>query len=331
MGLLRLKWIVSTLLPMVAWNIYPQNFSLSDFKVALVGQFIKNIEWPGETSNTRFTITVPEDRAMMQTLSILDGERIDNKVINVEFAADLNSIPESHLIYISQNVEGRVDNALALLRGTGTLVISENSSSLHNVMINIVETAIDLDKTRQLTFQINRPNIVFENLQIKPDLILHGGSELDVASLYRETERAMQSLRSENLQSIKELDEKRKELALQQTALQSMQQDFEALERRLGQSQARLEKQERELRDSTRRLDEVNNDYIKAKKDSEEQLAAAQANVDEQISVLNSLEVQIAKKNQQLSQKEQDLLAKVGFDRYLRAASGKDCRSSTTS
>ena len=139
-------------------------------------------------------------------------------------------MPDADLIYISQNVAGNVGNAMALVRGKGTLVVTENSQTLHNIMINIVETAIDLDKTRQLTFQINRPNIVFENLKIQPDLILHGGSELDVASLYRETERAMQDLRSDNLRSLQELEEKRRELAEQQAALQSMQQDFDKLE-----------------------------------------------------------------------------------------------------
>lgn len=196
------------------------------------------------------------------------------------------------------------------MRGKGTLVITENSETLHNIMINIVETAGDLDKTRELTFQINRPNIVFEKLRIQPDLILHGGSELDVASLYRETERAMQKLRSENLQSLQELEDKRQELTEQQAALQTMQQDFNKLEQRLRQSQARLESQEKELKDSTLKLKNVNNEYLKAKKESEEQLAAAQANVEEQINILSSLEIQIADKNQLLNQKEQDLLEK---------------------
>jgi signal transduction histidine kinase len=307
---MRLKWMISCLLLFIAFSVHPQNFSLEDFKVALVGQFIKNIEWPEGPSKSSFTILVPEDSAMMETLSILDGETIDNKRINVQFTPDLSTLPDADLIYISQNVVGNLDNVLALMRGTGTLMVTENSQTLHNVMINIVETAIDLDKTRQLTFQINRPNIVFEQLRIKPDLILHGGSELDVASLYRETEQAMQNLRSENLQSLQELEDKRRELETQQAALQNIQQDFDKLEQRLQQSQSKLERQERELQESTRKLDEVNDNYVKAKQESEQQLAAAQANVEEQINILNTLEVQIADKNQQLSQKELDLQQK---------------------
>lgn len=310
MSLVRLKWIPLAFLMLLAFSAQSQNFSLSDFKIALVGQFIKNIEWPGGTSRRSFVIVVPQDNDMMETLSVLDGEMINNQTIQVQFAPDLNSMPDADLIYISQNVAGNVGNAMALVRGKGTLVVTENSQTLHNIMINIVETAIDLDKTRQLTFQINRPNIVFENLKIQPDLILHGGSELDVASLYRETERAMQDLRSDNLRSLQELEEKRRELAEQQAALQSMQQDFDKLEQSLASSQSRLEKQERELRASTRKLEQVNSEYIQAKQQSEDQLAAAQANVEEQINILSSLEVQIAEKNNLLTEKESALQEK---------------------
>lgn len=297
--------------------MHPQNFSLEDFKVALVGQFIKNIEWPDNNDNSPFIVVVPVDNDMMETLSILNGETINGQRIEVRFAQNLNSLPTSNLIYISQNVVGNLDNALALMRGSGTLVVTENSQTLHNVMINIVETSLDQDKSRQLNFQINRPNIVFENLKIQPDLILHGGSELDVASLYRETERAMQTLRSENLQSLQELERKRAELAEQQAALQNMRQDFDKLEQNLAQSQRRLETQERELTDSTRKLQLVNQEYITAKQESEMQLESArtqvksaQDNVAEQLNILNTLEVQIAEKNDLLTEKESALAQK---------------------
>ena len=226
MGLVRLKRIAAFLLLFIVCSVHPQNYSLEDFKVALVGQFIKNIEWPN--GNSPFLVVVPADNDMMDTLSILNGETINGQRIEIRFAPGLNNLPSANLIYISKNVVGNLDNALALMRGSGTLVVTENSQTLHNVMINIVETGLNQNEARQLNFQINRPNIVFENLKIKPDLILHGGSELDVASLYRDTERAMQNLRSENLQTLQELEQKRLELTEQQVALQSMQQDFKA-------------------------------------------------------------------------------------------------------
>ena len=47
-----------------------------------------------------------------------------------------------------------------------------------------------------MQFQINRPNIAFENLTILPELILFGGSEIDVAELYYQTEQAIRRLQS---------------------------------------------------------------------------------------------------------------------------------------
>jgi hypothetical protein len=51
-------------------------------------------------------------------------------------------------------------------------------------MINILEREVG-ESTANLQFQINRPNIVYEDIEISPELVLFGGTEIDVAELYR--------------------------------------------------------------------------------------------------------------------------------------------------
>lgn len=97
----KLKWIFSIVFLLTVMNVQPQNFSLADFKVALVGQFIKNIDWPDSSSSQTFKIVVPADRGMMNTLSVLDGEVIDDKNIEVSFSPDLISLPAPYQMHTS--------------------------------------------------------------------------------------------------------------------------------------------------------------------------------------------------------------------------------------
>lgn len=310
---IRLLIFVTTILFLISLPFHvlsAQNFTRDDFKVALVGQFIKNIEWPSISRDSPFVILVLEDRAMMNTLSVLNGENIEGYTLEVKFASTLSDLKKANLVYISNDVKSDLNNALALLRGTGTLAVTENSPSLHNIMINIIDSEDISNERVRLTFQLNRPNIVFENLTIKPELILHGGSELDVASLYRETEKAMQKLRAENLTSSAELQKKQNELAAQQNELQKLESKFAELSQKLASSQGLLEKQRSELTNTNEKLEKVNADYLKAARESKAARAEAQKSIEEQISILNSLEIQVQEKNAQLALREQELKQK---------------------
>lgn len=308
-------------LSLCAWSVQSQNYSESDLKAALVGQFIKNIEWPDGAVAGPFVILVPEDRAMMTALSQLDGETINNHLIRVQFATDRQALPTANLIYLSDTIVDSADSILSRLRGSGTLVVTENSPTRYNVMIDIVSAATDNAGSRRITFQINRPNIAFENLKIGPDLILYGGTELDVASLYRETEKAMIELRDENARAKQELDQKLTELAQQQAVLSNVERDFEALSERLNANQALLEErqtrlvqQQMELSQSTKRLEETNRAYLAAKEEAEaqklaadEQRLRAEENIREQIQILESLKSQVAQQNTLLKETEATL------------------------
>ncbi len=304
------QFLFLSLLLLATWFGVAQNYSPNDFKVALVGQFIKNIEWPSEQEGTAFTIAVLQDQEMMRVLSVLDGEAINGKPLKVQFASEVSQLSDAKIVYISSRITGNLDNVLALTRGSGALVVTENSPNLHNVMINIIDRSGSDDERYQLAFQINRPNILFENLTIKPDLILHGGTELDVASLYRETEQAMQALRSDNLDSLRQLEEKRSQLAQQQTALKTMEADYLELANQLRQSQALLRQQKADLAETTARLDQVNQDFQIAEREAGEKLRNAQAAVAEQVTILESLELQVMETNNLLQQRETELQIK---------------------
>jgi signal transduction histidine kinase len=309
-----------------AYSAVAQSYSKSDFKLALVGQFIKNIEWPNtakdNTSTDKpFIILVPVDKPMMAVLSALSGEVINRHKISVKYVATLNNLPPADLVYFSKNIDADINQAISLLRGKGTLVVTENSTSLHNVMINIIDQGADNSESYQLAFQINRPNIVYEKLIISPALILHGGSELDMADLYRETEVAMQALRGANEQSQQLLATQQQQLSQQKVNLTKLENEFTLLTTQLEANKHRLEANKQLLAEqisllavSSEKIIQANGEYQVAKSQSQQKLAAAeqqlvanQINVDKQLALLNGLEKQVGEKTALLLVKEQSL------------------------
>lgn len=296
------------------------NYTADDFKIALVGQFIKNIEWPDQ-KNKPFQIVVVEDKTMMKVLSVLDGEAINGRTLKVIYVDKFRNVNSANLIYLSQNVTSNSDNMMAFTRGKGTLVVTENSPSLHNVMINIVEVEKLSKDGRKVKFQINRPNIVFENLKIKPELILHGGTELDVAGLYRETELAMQGLRAKYAQSQKQLVGQLTRLREMRQQTQELTKELEDNQQQLKSNKKKLARQKVSLTQSEQKLAKLDLDYRLAKKQSDKQLKTAQeklaiakadiianhSKVNQQLALLSDLEDKVQIQQKTLANKSQQL------------------------
>jgi len=103
-------------------------------------------------------------------------------------------------------------------------------------MINLLES-----KKNKLHFQINKANIINQNLGIKPDIILLGGTDIDVAKLYRQVQSSLDSQE----EKVKALETKR--VALEKNiALAS--DETRQLESKLGQQLKLLNQQKLELK-----------------------------------------------------------------------------------
>lgn len=162
-----------------------------------------------------------------------------------------------------------------------------------------------------MSFQINRLNIAFEKLSISPDLILYGGSDLDVASLYRETEQAMQLLRNsiaESQQELEtkqqELDENRRVLSGQRQNLQEMESRLKALTSQFQNNQRLLEQQQDELAKASENFRLADAQYSAARVEASRLLLEAENDVQQQMAILADLERQISEKNSLLAERE---------------------------
>ncbi len=287
-------------------NTVAQPIDENRVKAAYIVNFIKHIKWPNENKKTRFTIAIYKDKAFYQLLQqAIANKKIRNKALLVIFANKLTELKNKDLVYIPQNARDDVHTIANITRGNATLIVSHNSLNKHDVMINLLHNP----ESSVITFEVNKSNIIYEKLTMSPELLLLGGSELDIAKLYRETELAMQHTRQQSaalkkqlLQQQQQLSQSKKQLQQLTANLQQLNQDLVKKEVKSKQQQLELNKLKNEVQEKQKVLNE--------KTQSLKELTAYYENI------ANNL----ALKQQQLSAKEleiQQILQRVEQNKKL--------------
>ena len=82
------------------------------------------------------------------------------------------------------------------IEGKPVLLVSEDYPDKHSIMINLFETP-----EKKLLFEVNNANVIFQRLIIDPEVLLAGGTEIDVASLYRKSQYNLRSMQK-NLEKV---------------------------------------------------------------------------------------------------------------------------------
>jgi len=261
-----------------------QSFTHGEVKAALVGHIIKNIQWQQKANQADMLIMVYQDKDALEMLTMLEAVKLKNKPVKVLPFENPKDASHAHVVYIPEAFSAQISSIISALRNTNTLVITENSPSRHNIMVNIVEADKNLSQSHQ--FEFNRPNLSYEQLSVLPDLVLFGGSELDVAELYLETEKAIQALHQENEEVSIKLQNQQQLLATKEQQLNNLESKSATLtknmltqQQSIKQQQQDLQRQEQQLVELAAKVKVANQKYFDALEESdvkEQELAKAE-------------------------------------------------------
>lgn len=167
--------------------------------------FAKNIEWPNETGMSGFNIGLygTENPQLFTELSLLaNNVKLRNLPIRVSQVNTVKSLESYQLIFLEQVSQKTLSEIYEVLDGKPILLVTAEQTNQQLVMINLITT--DRDRLR---FEVNRSNIINQGLNPLPELILNGGTEIDVARLYREGQASLVTLQKQLQAREKALDE----------------------------------------------------------------------------------------------------------------------------
>lgn len=167
-------------------------------KARIIAAYINNFafytSWPDENEIDCFKIVVYSDKAdiINEFKEFSEKRRIKDKPICVEEYKTDFDFNKAQIILLTQDKSDRLPEIYRNIENKPVLLISENYQDKRNVMINLYYTP-----EGQLLFEVNKTNVINQNLIIDPEILLAGGTEIDVAGLYRNSQQSLRNLQKE--------------------------------------------------------------------------------------------------------------------------------------
>ena len=187
----------------------------ADVKVAYTYRFTEYTDWQFQKKSNSFKIGVfADDGLMLEKFKYLASSRkIKNRKVNIVPIQDLNQLENEKLniLYVNKIRNSEIVNVFTKVKGKNTLLITDNCLVKEAVMINFLPS----DKEGIVRFEINKKNISDQGIIVKPDILLLGGTYVDVRKLFQEKELELQIEKEKLKQSKIEL-QKQKKLILEQ-------------------------------------------------------------------------------------------------------------------
>lgn len=159
-------------------------------KAALIVQFIRFVTWPDNPRKIRIGILSKDDTLFNNLSQLIDQSRVEQNFTVNQVNEAFNS-ERIDLLYVGPGYSSQLHTIAERARQTETLLVSDGSPFARDIMLNLINAE------DRISFEVNRSNIVFESLQVDNEILLLGGSELDVAQLFRETEEGLKVLKQQ--------------------------------------------------------------------------------------------------------------------------------------
>lgn len=264
-------------------------------KAALIFKIIDYIEWPNESLNDEtFTVAIVEADGVYQSLRQVDGRTVKNRTIKIIRSNSSAILRSSQVVFVGKSAEQKVYNLSRELKNSSTLFITDDTEQLADTMINLTVVG------ERVGFQINRPNILAERLKIGPDLLLLGGTELDVVNIYQDMMASVDNIKQQLLESEKRFAENKKQ---QDEALATLNRQVASAQSEVSQAQQKIKNQSAELEKQQQLLNKKS-----------EEVNAARAELKQLDELLKIADQQLEKSHELMAQQradEAEVLARV--------------------
>ena len=271
------------------------SLSESKAKAALLYNFMKHTRWPGEDGLTQFNVLfIDNDSGFYRAFSEIAKEAsVRNKRIHVLRERDFTSGHAYQVVVVDADRNNQLNDIASRLLRSSTLLVSDNATDQKIVMINF-----SYPDKESLSFEVNKSNIVYEGLKISNDVLLYGGTEIEVATLYKEMALSLQNIKSDVEESQTQLAINRKQLEEKTLAVLNQKKEMDRVTGDLKAKSQLLEQQQQKLASIRSVL--VSN---------EKSLATKQRQLEQRETLVAALESQISDNRQTLQQQQNEIAA----------------------
>lgn len=301
----------------ISVRCFTQDISDANMKAILIYQFAKYTIWENEENIAKFRIGIYGNNAELHSeLKIIESVKLKDKPVEILNFSDIDDIDSIHLLYVTpgNNIElKRITNKIS---GKNTLLVSDQCNDESIIMINFLPL-----KGKKVQFEVNKANIYYENLNVMPELLLLGGTEIDIAELYKESQKSLMEVSSEadslgliaeeqykiieqrNIDILAQneiIKRQKKEIVEDQEKINKQEQNLKKLVQENEVQQEAVNTKIRELREHEIEFENQQNEIIEQRKilkDLNSEVKNKQAQIVQQRSTLTSYQTKVEKRN----------------------------------
>ena len=261
--------------------------------VAYVNNFARNITWPDEKQTKNFKIVIYSDNSNIinEFKEFAQKRKIKDKPVVVSVYPSDSDLDNAQIVLLTKDKSDKLLEVYSAVEGIPVLIVSEGYNDKRNIMINLYET-----QQKQLLFEINKSNIINQNLSIEPEILLAGGTEIDVAALYRKSQISLRSLQ-EDLNNMKD-------------SLAGLNKNILVSTGRIDQQQSELLRQRSMLEESNRKLNRYQLEMQKQKTILDQQrdsIANKNKILEQQSQESKNLELSLKSRQEQIRQLNREI------------------------
>ena len=274
-------------------------------KSAMMLRIIEYTNWPNQEELKQIKMAyIGDDSDILTELSQVSKQIKIKKLPFTITKVTIESLTPSDFqaVFLHQSNKELISELANKTRRTDTLLISDQAPRRHDVMVNFLAIA-----NKVIDFELNRSNIVFEKLQVDRDLFLFGGSEIDVAELFRETEASLQQIKQELFDNRQTLLTKQRLLEQTSASLDEKQQQIDSFKKELAAQQQKLAMRAAELEKLNSNVKQASLTLTQNQQQLKQQNKQLQAQEDHNQQLANNLQdqgVKVAYLNEQIAEKQ---------------------------
>jgi signal transduction histidine kinase len=284
--------------------------------------FAKNIEWPQVKSLRSFDIALygETDPALLASLTALrERVKIHGLPVTYQHVTSAAELSAFQLVYMERVDKKNISDVYDALDGKPVLLVTRDYNNQQLVMINLIS-----EGRNRLKFEVNKSNIINQGLRVQSELILSGGTEIDVARLYREGQASLVALQKQLRNREKTSKELTDSISKQEAINHNLQQQMAALAKNIDASDALIARQKDQLQQQQQHIDlsrQEREELMLEVQSRTSELDEQQAYLKKILSEIDAREKRLAYLNTTISSLEETILeqknAIVGLDQMV--------------
>jgi len=240
-----MRTLIWFILALLLSTLSAKEVNSDQVRVAYVYNFLKHTNWQNESQFQDYDLLVVSKNQNLKNMFLMLSSRklLNDKKIKVSFYDGKKSPKNIQAIYVDSESAELYEKLFNEYESYNVLFISDEYKDKQKVMINLIPNG------EIVGFELNKANIINRSLQVSPDLVLLGGSEIDVAKLYKSSQNELKEQKETVAGLSKKIKERNSELAEKIAAIELQKTELIAQESKIGLQNAMITKQLQAIND----------------------------------------------------------------------------------